>query len=81
MNTVFFSNPDNQYLISNKLRELNAMDTDGEISFSKERDYLVMGALQLFLKHAAIWDERVQFNIQLIGETFIRELRKVRTSS
>ncbi|MCL6720579.1 hypothetical protein M8R21_33260 [Klebsiella sp. T2.Ur] len=75
MNTVFFSNPDNQYLISNKLRELNAMDTDGEISFSKERDYLVMGALQLFLKHAAIWDERVQFNIQLIGETFIRELK------
>ena len=48
MNTVFFSNPDNQYLISNKLRELNAMDTDGAISFSKERDYLVMGALQLF---------------------------------
>ncbi|HGY9603670.1 TPA: hypothetical protein ACOJO9_000866 [Enterobacter roggenkampii] len=74
MNTVFFSNPDNQYLISNKLRELNANDTDGEISFSKERDYLVMGALQLFLKHAAIWDERVQFNIELIGDAFIREL-------
>lgn len=42
MNTVFFSNPDNQYLISNKLRELNAIDTDGDISFSKERDYLVI---------------------------------------
>ncbi|EJC0563302.1 hypothetical protein MX054_000050 [Enterobacter cloacae] len=79
MNTAFFSNPDNQYLISNKLQELNAMDTDGEISFSKERNYLVIGALQLFLKHAAIWDERVQFNIELIGEAFIRELKSPAT--
>lgn len=75
MNTVFFSNPDNQNLISNKIRELNELDTDGEISFRKERDYLVMGALQLFLKHAPIWDERVPFNINLIGEAFIRELK------
>lgn len=74
MKTVYFSDPDNQSIISNKLRELNALDTDSEISFRKERDYLVMGALQLFLKHAAIWDERVQFNIDLIGEAFIREL-------
>ncbi|WP_048339136.1 hypothetical protein [Enterobacter ludwigii] len=79
MNTVFFSNPDNQSIISDKLRELNtlnAMDKDGQVSFSKERDLLVMGALQLFLKHAAIWDERVQFNIELIGEAFIRELKE-----
>lgn len=75
MNTVFFGDPDNQNLISNKIRELNELDTDGEISFRKERDYLVIGALQLFLKHAPIWDERVQFNIDLIGEAFIRELK------
>jgi hypothetical protein len=74
LKTKFFQAPETQKLIANKINELESINNIDTKTFSKERDALIIGALQLFIQHAPIWDERVTFNIENLRNTLIREL-------
>ncbi|MDN4966007.1 hypothetical protein QYY51_17820 [Enterobacter hormaechei] len=74
MSSFFFQNTEHQSLLSEKIRDISGRESFNEAGFAAERDFLIIGALQLFIKHASLWDERVPFNIEQMGDAFIREL-------
>lgn len=74
MTNKFFANTKNQTLIEKKLSQIEGIDSTNFSEFSKERNLIVSSALALLLKHAGLFDERVQFNATHMGEAFLREL-------
>ncbi|NNS46364.1 hypothetical protein [Escherichia coli] len=74
MTIDFFTQPSLQALIRDKMLLIYELDDSDASDFSIERDRLLRSALQSFLDHPAIWDERAQFNIENIGDAFHKEL-------
>ncbi|NDJ58061.1 hypothetical protein GWD52_13840 [Enterobacteriaceae bacterium 4M9] len=74
MTYKFFSNTHNQSLIEKKLTQLSSIDSSDLSVFCKERNVLISGALNLFLKNASIFDDRAQFNTTEMGDAFLNEL-------
>lgn len=72
MNSVFFSSTDVRQLISDYSSALKLIETEDD--FEKKRNELLIKILENFLNKPEQWDEKADYNIQMIGNAFIQEL-------
>lgn len=75
MSIEFFIKPDTQQLMRNYLKNLETYSSQDESGFSSERNKLIIDMMESFLHAPSVWDGRSQFNIQIIGEVLIKELK------
>lgn len=81
MTVNFFTTPEIQEHIKEKLFEVESLDNTQISNFSKERNNLLARALKLFLSHASMWDENTQYNIEHIKNVFIQQLTSITNES
>lgn len=66
----FFDTEEIQQSIKNKIHEIESFQNIDVSDFIKERNTLLLQALQSLNKDPQVWDERATFNIEMISNVF-----------